>query len=183
VPPRQSSKQQQQQKQQPRERLPEPATHLRQLADETPTPSDNRDNDDNSDDDNDDNNNTYPPDLYRRCRALTTDHEALDAWIRSCSARGYPRPLATRALYHTTLTPGALAEVVMDYLGLGGGVPGIYEGIWTAEDDAALKRFSSTPWHRLPERDRRPLLAKHGLENVRLRRDFLAAMEEPLEDA
>ncbi|CAG7564965.1 unnamed protein product [Fusarium equiseti] len=100
---------------------------------------------------------------------------------------GFPRHIVIEGLKRTTLTPGKLALLVMQYLNSGRGVPSRHEGIWTDRDDEDLRFSSSVDFGQLPADDEEEqeqelaqkahnrLVKKHGKQRFELRKAFLEA--------
>lgn len=97
---------------------------------------------------------------------------------------GYAKPIALKALKATTLVPGE-AGLVMESLMRGDGIPSHHEGIWTERDDEALELVNSVgsikvarspaevELKRRVTKERTRLLAKHGIERIEARTEFL----------
>ncbi|KAM5348706.1 hypothetical protein ACJ41O_008530 [Fusarium nematophilum] len=116
-----------------------------------------------------------------------SNRRAIQDWIAHYESMGFPRSTVIEGLQRTTLTPGSLAQLVMEYLNEGRGVPSHHEGIWTDRDDADLDFASAIDLNHAPsdpaeQRQRRRaqkahdrLIQKHGVARVDLRKAFLDA--------
>lgn len=81
-----------------------------------------------------------------------------------CEAQGYEFKVITKAVFACGLQlAGALT--ILDDVQSGAGIPDDIEGVWTSEDDEALKDEGSPEYARI--------LAKHGQEKITIRRKFL----------
>ncbi|KAK7421527.1 hypothetical protein QQZ08_009942 [Neonectria magnoliae] len=111
----------------------------------------------------------------------------IDRWIQHYESLGFPRPIVVEGLKRTTLTPGALASLVMQNLKDGADVPSHHEGIWTDRDDDDLALIASVdlripPSDTADERRYRKvrkatdrLMNKHGPARMTLRKEFIEA--------
>ncbi|KAF4979316.1 hypothetical protein FZEAL_4457 [Fusarium zealandicum] len=116
-----------------------------------------------------------------------SNRRKIQEWTAHYESLGYPRPVVVEGLRRTTLTPGSLAQTVMQHLKDGKGVPPNYEGIWTGRDDADLAfaaavDFSEAPSGPAEERQQQRaqkahnrLVKKHGFARFELRKAFLDA--------
>jgi hypothetical protein len=120
---------------------------------------------------------------------IEDNNRQIDAWIAECASKGYPATIAARGLFHTTITPGPLATIVMDCVRQREPIPDNYEGIWTDKDDISLRRINELNMPiRLSEsraktqmqREINRLLVKHGKQGVELRALFLRDLAEIL---
>lgn len=118
----------------------------------------------------------------------------IEDWIDHYESLGYAHDIVIRVLEATTMTPGGPASHAMEALRRGEPLPPNHEGVWTDRDDAALRQVLVAgvpgPLDREPvdEHDARTLAAavrelsrleyKHGAERVRLRAQFLEALEQ-----
>lgn len=101
---------------------------------------------------------------------------------------GYPQKLVVTALKSTTMKPGYPTTVVLERLEKGEGIPGYYEGVWTAKDDEGLRFVvgyerateegggDERKMRKKAENEAKRLAKKHGEEGVEERRKFLAMM-------
>lgn len=108
-------------------------------------------------------------------------------WVEHYESLGYSHNIVVEGLKRTTMTPGPLADLVMQQLKEGHGVPTHHEGIWTDRDDADLELALSTNIHetgstaehrqqsRRAKRAFDRLTNKHGAARMELRRAFQEA--------
>lgn len=125
----------------------------------------------------------------RKPAAGKSNHLEIDKWIRHYESLSFSGAVVIEGLKRTTLTPGALAGLVMQKLQAGEDVPSHHEGIWTDRDDDELALLATVDLGRKPrgqteqERHRkarkamRRLTNKHGSERMALRRAFLEAQD------
>jgi hypothetical protein len=95
--------------------------------------------------------------------------EQLKAFVDRHVALGYSEDIVIAALESTTLTTGN-AAIVMEALSSGKGIPADMQGVWTADDDAALEDVESGDFQRV--------LMKHGTKSVKLRQKYRGYLEE-----
>lgn len=80
---------------------------------------------------------------------------------------GYSKETVIAALEATTL--GMDANLIMEDIQQGRGIPALIAGVWTAKDDEACKEEGTSGFKRI--------VAKHGIERVRQRQDYLREKE------
>lgn len=93
----------------------------------------------------------------------------LEAWFDSCIDIGIDVDIIELALKAASNNPD-LADVVLDSLGKGRGVPDNISGIWTEEDDECLEAVDARRIDRVIE--------KHGVEALDRRYEFLRLYNE-----
>ncbi|KAI1064801.1 hypothetical protein LB507_000821 [Fusarium sp. FIESC RH6] len=129
-----------------------------------------------------------PPDRSSQPREPdSSNSREIQERISYYESMGFPRHIVIEGLKRTTLTPGKLALLVMQYLTSGRGVPSRHEGIWTDRDDEDLRFSSSVDFGELPADDEEEqeqelaqkahnrLVKKHGRQRFELRKAFLEA--------
>ncbi|KND88159.1 Telomeric repeat-binding factor 2-interacting protein 1 [Tolypocladium ophioglossoides CBS 100239] len=122
----------------------------------------------------------------------TSNQQQIIEVVEYYESLGYPNHIVVDALKRTTMTPGGLAALVMQSLKDGSGVPSHHEGIWTDRDDKSLRLVDAIQAEEpsVEPRERRKakkefdrLVAKHGLDQMELRRQFLGAEAAARNDA
>jgi hypothetical protein len=128
-----------------------------------------------------------PVEMVDNMDDLDEENKELVEIVNQYRAKGFSGEMIEDALTCTTLCIGNL-EAVLQHLKRGYGIPANMPGVWTVRDDEDLRLVDEkleNPRSR-PDMTERQLIswklkglqAKHGKENVELRRNFLAAQDQ-----